>query len=334
MTFRPALVEPGEPGGGLLLTTTFISISVRRIMSRVFLPTIAAIIAVLGLTGGCGPAGSQSAGAGGKPSIVAAFYPLEFAVREVGGDLVTVDGLTPSGVEPHDLELSVQQVRSLSDADLVVFLGAGFQPAIEDAVSALNEDRALDVLEGIDLLRGSGDHEHEDEEEQDPHVWLDPSNMTTIARAVAARLTEIDAAHAETYESNAEDLAARLDVLDAELAESLSECGSRDIVTSHAAFDYLAARYDLDQVSISGIDPEGEPSPGRLAEVARFVREHDVSTIFFEELVSPAVAETIANETGARTAMLSPLESQPRSGDYIDAMEANRDELTKALDCG
>ncbi|MQB00237.1 MAG: zinc ABC transporter substrate-binding protein, partial [Actinobacteria bacterium] len=236
--------------------------------------------------------------------------------------------------------LSVQQVRSLSDSDLVVFLGAGFQPAIEDAVSALNEDRALDVLEEIDLLPRSGDHEHEGEaeheggEERDPHVWLDPSNMTTIAEAVAARLSEIDPAHAEAYESNAEDLAARLDVLDAELADGLSQCDSRDIVTSHAAFGYLAARYDLDQVSISGIDPEAEPSPGRLAEVARFVHEHDVSAIFFEELVSPAVAETIANETGARTAMLSPLESRPSSGDYIDAMESNRDELTKALDCG
>jgi zinc transport system substrate-binding protein len=125
-----------------------------------------------------------------------------------------------------------------------------------------------------------------------------------------------------------------LQELDAEFAEELESCRTRDIVTSHDAFGYLAARYDLNQVAISGIDPESEPSPGRLAEVAHFVEDHNVDTIFFEELVSPDVAQTIAAETGARTAMLSPLESEPASGDYIDGMRANLAALTKALDCG
>jgi zinc transport system substrate-binding protein len=303
-------------------------------MSRIVLRIVAATVALAGLTPGCGRGGSEAAGDQSKPAVVAAFYPLAFAAGAVGGDLVEVENLTASGVEPHDLELSADEVRSLSEADLIVFLGEGFQPAVEDTVSALDESRTLDVLEGRDLLQGVAGQAEQDESTVDPHVWLDPSIMAAIVDEVAARLAEIDPAHVETYEANARELNSRLAVLDKDFSDALSSCGSRDIVTSHDAFGYLAARYDLNQVSISGIDPEAEPSPARLVEVARFVQEHDVSTIFFEELVSPEVAETIAAETGARTAMLSPLESEPESGDYVDAMKDNLAALTEALDCG
>lgn len=254
--------------------------------------------------------------------MVAAFYPLVFAAEGVGGTFVHVDNLTAPGVEPHDLELSADQVRALSNADLVIYLGGGFQPALEDFVSGLDATRKLDVLEGLEL---TGD--------DDPHVWLDPTIMAGIVQRVAARLTDIDPHHTTTYERNGSQLARELAGLDELFAARLARCATRDIVTSHAAFGYMAERYDLEQISISGIDPEAEPSPGRLAEVARFVRDHDVETIFFEELVSPDVAETIAEEAGAETAMLSPLESAPASGDYSDAMKANLAALIEALGC-
>jgi zinc transport system substrate-binding protein len=299
-------------------------------MSRTALRMLAATVAVGGVAAGCGAGSAEPGGDQSKPMVVAAFYPLAFAAETVGDDLVDVKNLTATGVEPHDLELSADQVASLSEADLVVFLGEGFQPAVEDAVSGFDESRILDVVEGENLLPGEDDAEGA----VDPHVWLDPSIMAVIVDEVAARLAQIDPAHRETYEANAQELNSRLAALDRDYSEALSSCGSRDIVTSHAAFGYLAERYDLNQVSISGIDPEAEPSPERLAEVARFVQEHDVSTIFFEELVSPEVAETIASETGAHTAMLSPLESEPQSGDYVDAMKDNLATLTEALDCG
>jgi zinc transport system substrate-binding protein len=293
---------------------------------------ILGVIALLAaLTSGCGTEGS--AAGDGSPAVVAAFYPLAFAAEEVGGDLVEVEDLTAPGVEPHDLELSADQVRSLAEADLIIFLGEGFQPAVEDAVAGLDDSRTLDVLQG-DLLNTVEDVAPEGDDRVDPHVWLDPSLMTTIVDEIADRLGDIDPAHRRTYEANAEELNTRLGSLDEDFREALDGCATRDIVTSHDAFGYLAARYDLNQVSVSGIDPEAEPSPARLAEVARFVQEHDVSTIFFEELVSPDVADTIASETGAQTAMLSPLESKPESGDYVDAMEANLMALTEALDCG
>jgi zinc transport system substrate-binding protein len=276
---------------------------------------------------GCGADSAQ--GEGGRPAVVAAFYPLAWAAERVGGEFISVENLTSSGVEPHDLELSVDQIRNLSEADLVVYVGEGFQPAVEDALSGSDDSRRLDVLgaRGLETLEGEG-------QKADPHVWLDPVNMQAIVDALTRRLTELDPGNRPTYEANAEQVNSQLAALAEDFDESLSGCNSRDIVTSHDAFGYLAARYDLNQIGISGIDPEAEPSPARLAEVARFVQENDVSTIFFEELVSPEVAETIASETGARTAMLSPLESEPESGDYVSAMESNLAGLTEPLDRG
>lgn len=277
----------------------------------------------------------------GSPRVIAAFYPLQFVAEQVGGDAVDVAGLTPSGVEPHDLELSARQIRDLGEADVVFYIGEGFQPALEDALGGLDESVRFDALEGQDLTKDFEDEhaeeEHEEDHEEsgtDPHVWLDPTRLAAIAAELADRLGELDPDNARLFDRNAADLSEELRRLDQEYSDGLGDCPSREFVTSHSAFGYLAARYDLEQVSISGIDPEGEPSPRRLAEVADFVEEHDVSTIFFEELAPPNVAETLARETGAITDVLSPLESTPEEGDYLTVMSSNLDRLRSALDCG
>lgn len=276
---------------------------------------------VVGLLAGCSQ-GAQGSGSG-QPKVVAALYPLAFAAEEAGGDLVEIESLTPPGVEPHDLELTADQVGTLAEADLVLYLGGGFQPAIEDVLSDVDEARKLDLLEGRSA----------EPEESDPHVWLDPAHMSNMVETVAERLSEIRPTERDAFDENAEAAAARLEELDKEFQAGLSTCETRDIVVSHAAFGYLADRYDLNEISISGIDPEAEPSPEQLADVTRFVNDNDVSTIFFEELVSPDVAETIADETGAETAMLNPLESAPDDGDYFDAMLDNLQNLREALNC-
>jgi zinc transport system substrate-binding protein len=274
-----------------------------------------------------------SSGAGdlddGRPLVVAAFYPLAFATGRVGGKAVQVDSLTPGGVEPHDLELSSGQVRDIAEADLVVYLGQGFQPAVEDVVTSLDASRRLDALEGKSLLPGV-----EEDDQTDPHIWLDPTIMATIADQIADRLSALDPGAADGYETNAEALKRELLELDREYSDVLSKCRSNEFVTSHSAFGYLAARYGLRQTSIAGVDPEGEPSPRRLAEVARFVDEHAVTKIFFEELAPPDLAETLARETGAEAEVLSPLETPPERGDYLDVMRTNLDKLREALGCG
>lgn len=273
------------------------------------------------LAAACG--GPSEATSSGGPRVIAAFYPLAFVAQEIAGESASVANLSPPGVEPHDLELAPDQVRALSEADLVVYLGAGFQPAVEDIVGELEETATLDALDAQgDLL------------EDDPHVWLDPRRLGEIADAVAARLAEVDPDDARTYDDNAAALNEKLGGLDEDYAAALKNCERDELVVSHEAFGYLTDRYGLEQVGVSGIDPESEPSPGRLAEVAEFVRDNGVTTIFFEAQVSPAIAEVLAEESGATTEVLDPLEFPPDdSTDYVDVMKNNLAAITTALGC-
>jgi zinc transport system substrate-binding protein len=285
------------------------------------LPLLAALCFPLA----CGPSGASG---DGRPQVVASFYPLAFVAEYVAGDRAAVTNLTPPGAEAHDIEPTSSQVIAISEADLVLYLGGGFQPAIEELASDSGE-AALDVAEGQELLPP-----HDGEQQSfDPHIWLDPTRLIPVARSTGDRLAAVAPDDARGFRARADDLAGDLTRLDREFEEGLSDCAGRDFVTSHEAFGYLADRYALEQIGIAGLDPEAEPSPQRIAEVTDFVEEHDVTTIFFEALVSPEVAETIAEETGATTAQLDPLESPPEVGDYFEAMRGNLDALREALRC-
>lgn len=272
----------------------------------------------------------------GPVTVVAGFYPLELLARRVGGSRVQVTSLAQPGAEPHDLELRPAQVAAISDADLVVHL-AGFQPAVDAAVEQEAAGRALDMAAVQPLEQGFVPLEdgelHEDEAGADPHVWLDPERYAGLAQALANRLAEVDPAGAEGYRSRAVALGEELTALDAELASGLARCARKEVVTSHNAFGYLARAYGLQQVAITGLTPEDEPSPGRLKEVVDLARDKGVTTVFFEELVSPKVAQSLAREIGATAAVLDPLETAPEDGDYLTSMRANLAALRTALGC-
>jgi zinc transport system substrate-binding protein len=301
------------------------------------------LAALLTLTAVAGCGAQAGATADGKLSVVTAFYPLEFLSARIGGDAVTVSNLTKPGTEPHDVELNPRQVAQVTDAGLAVHL-RGFQPAVDDAIAQEAKDRSFDAASAVPLLpaaehaqehAGEGPEEHAEQAGGlDPHVWLDPVRFATIAEKLAERLGRADPAHAADYTARAAALRADLAKLDTEYAAALQTCQRRELVTSHTAFNYLADRYRLTQVGISGISPETEPSPQRLAEVTAQARSSGATTIFFETLVSPKVAETIAREVGARTAVLDPLEGLTEAGsDYFSVMRANLAALTTALGC-
>lgn len=287
----------------------------------------------------------------GRIKVAASFYPLVFVTQQVGADLVDVSSLTPPGAEPHDLELSPRQVNELRDAGLVVYLG-GFQPAVDDAVASTSPGHVVDAADVTTLVPFADEHveeadahgtEHADEEHDehdghdhgtlDPHFWLDPTLLAPVADAVAQQLTEIDPAHADDFAANAAALTERLGELDASYAQGLATCEQRVFVTSHTAFGYLADRYDLEEVGISGIDPDAEPSPARLVEIHEVVEREGVSTIFFETLVSPKVAQTFASDLGIEAAVLDPLEGVTGDQTYFSVAEANLDALRTALVC-
>ncbi len=250
------------------------------------------------LVSGCGANGSSS----GKKTVVAAFYPLAYAAEQIGGSAYDVENLTPPGAEPHDLELTPQAVARIQRAAVVLYLGNAFQPAVAKAVSG----------NGVDLLPNDGD----------PHLWLDPVLYARMVRKIAAVLHR-----------PATPLLAQLRHLDAQYRRGLRDCRRREIVTSHEAFGYLARRYRLKQVAITGITPEAEPSPQRLAEVVRLVRNMHATTVFFERLVSPRLADTVAREVGAKTAVLDPIEGQEPGQTYFTLMRRNLSALRKALGC-
>ena len=291
---------------------------------------LAALLALAVLTGCAGPAIAD-----GRLNVVTAFYPLRFLAERIGGPQVQVTDLTKPGAEPHDVELNPRQVGQIVDAGLVVYL-KGFQPAVDQAVSQEARGRALDAASVVPLLplSTSTDGEKETAHGRDPHVWLDPVRYATIADAVGARLGQADPAHAADYTARAAALHRQLDALNADFAAGLKTCQRREIVTSHSAFNYLATRYGLTQIGITGISPEAEPAPRRLAAVAAEARRTGTTTIFFETLVSPKVAETLAREVGAKTAVLDPLEglTEP-GGDYFSVMRSNLAALTTALGC-
>lgn len=284
------------------------------------------VLLLLVLAAACGDdAGTQD----GRLAVTAAFYPYALLAERVGGDDVEVNSLTRPGAEPHELELTPQQVALLGRSDLVVY-AEDFQPAVDEAV----EQQAADAAFDVNAVTAATDGEREPEEDRlDPHVWLDPVRYAEIGRALAARLGELDPARAPAYEQRAQELADALLELDGELAQGLTSCERREIVTSHDAFGYLADRYDLEQIAVTGITPEAEPTPRRLADVARLARERGVTTVFFEELVSARPAESLAREVGAKAVVLSPLEGPPEQGDYFTAMRANLQTLRTALGC-
>lgn len=293
------------------------------------------LLAVLAATLAAGTAAACGSNTPGnnpnKIDIAAAFYPLAYVSERIGGDNAQVTTLAQPGAEPHDLELTPRQVAQVHDADLVVYLD-GFQPAVDTAVQAEASSTSLDVGTLVTRLNGTDEEGHA---AADPHLWLDPTRLATIGDELARRFAAADPAHAADYTARAAALHRDLSTLDMEYATGLKDCARRDIVTGHAAFGYLADRYHLRQIALTGLDPEAEPTPQQLSSVAGDARKSGATTIFFETLVSPKVADTIAREVGATTAVLDPIEglSPGDTGDYISIMGTNLGALRTALGC-
>lgn len=290
--------------------------------------------ALLLMLTGCTPPTPPSSD--GLLSIVVASYPLEFLAERIAGPIAEVTNLTSPGAEPHDLELTAQQLSQIAEADLVVYQ-KGFQPAVDEAIAAVAPRAVVDVASGVALQPGEGQNPEGDHNESlDPHIWLDPSLMVTMATNISTALTEVAPTERDAISAATTDLTEELSALDAEFVAGLRTCERREFVTSHAAFGYLARRYDLTQIPIAGLDPTSEPTAARIKEVQDLVRAHQVTTIFYETLVSDAVAQALATDLGLRTDVLDPLEGitgTSRGTDYLEVMRSNLEALATANEC-
>ncbi|MFV0527847.1 MAG: metal ABC transporter solute-binding protein, Zn/Mn family [Lachnospiraceae bacterium] len=277
--------------------------------------------------------------------VVTSFYAMYDFAQKVGGDSVTITNLVPAGTEPHDWEPTASDIVTLETADVFIYNGAGMEHWVEDVLDSLdNQDLLLvEASQGLTLLQG---HSHEEdtedtgedteEETTDSHVWLDPENAKYEMNAIKEAFVSADAANAEQYESNYSEYSAKFDALDEAFSTQLAPYKDASIIVAHEAFGYLCAAYQLNQEGIEGLSPDSEPDAARMEEIITFAKEHNVTTIFFEELVSPKVAETIADELDAKTAVLNPIEGLTQEDldagkEYISIMEENLKALVAAL---
>jgi zinc transport system substrate-binding protein len=286
-----------------------------------------ALALVLLALAGCAPAAPPA-----KPLVVATIYPLWEFSRQVAGDRAEVVSLVPAGVEPHDWEPAPRDVSQVRRAAVFVHTGTNLDGWAEKLLADLTGRRGVVVNArgGLSVLTVGG--------VTDPHVWLDPTLARAQVLAIAGGLEQADPAGAAIYAENAKVFVARLDALDLELAAGLAECARREVVTSHAAFAYLARRYRLTQVPVMGLSPEAEPSPADLAAIVRTARRLKVTHVFSETLVSPRLAETLSREIGATPLPLNPIEgvspSEAAAGTgYLELMRANLANLRTALGC-
>jgi zinc transport system substrate-binding protein len=288
------------------------------------------------LLAGCGGA---SGSADAEHEAVAAFFPLQWVTEQVAGPEWEVNGLTEPGAEPHDLELGIAQTAALDQADVVVFEHE-FQPAVDEAVANVATGIEVDAAEVVHLHEAGAEHEEELDEghehgEHDPHFWLDPLLMADLADAVADALTEADPDGATTYETNASEVRANLQGLDAAYTQGLASCERTTMVVTHEAFGYLE-RYGVHFEGIVGLTPDAEPTPAAIARLQELIADEGITTVFSERLASTAMADALAADTGVTTAVLDPIEgpAEGESGsDYVSLMEQNLVALQEAGGC-
>ncbi len=293
-----------------------------------------------------------------KATVAASFYPLAEFARQVGGGRVEVLNMTPVGVDPHEYEPAAQDIARILDARLWIFNGSGFDPWAERLVpdferrgaQVLDMSRHVERIKSVPLTTAKGHHAHSHADGHahahahqhgdspwDPHYWLDPVEAQRQVEIIATRLSEIAPEEGDFFKANAQRYNSSLAELDRKYSEGLRSCEKRTVVISHAAIGYLVRRYDLNMVPIVAA-PEAEPSPRWLAEVSRVAREQRVDYIFFENLASPKLAETVAREIGARTLVFHPIEGLTREEterglNYLTLMEENLSNLRLALKC-
>lgn len=284
-----------------------------------------ALTALAAVVGACTPSS-----AGGR-SAVASLYPLAYATERIAGPGWEVVDLTPPGTEAHDVELSLEDRAAIEDAQVVVYLGdIGFQPQVEDAVEDA-EARVLALAPNLIVAP-----EGELVEPVDPHLWLDPGAMRTMASLLANIFTAVDPDGRAGYRRRAEALRAELEDLEDRYRRVLdiTGCRYRTLVASHEAFNYMVGRYGFHQYGLAGLSPEGEPTPERRARAQRLLENGEAGAVFYESGgESQSAARTLAEDAGVPALPLSTLESEPRSGDYVSVMEDNLESLRRGLGC-
>lgn len=298
-------------------------------------------VILITLLGACGKADQQGSKEGkDKLKIVTTFYPVYDFTKNIVGDAGNVEMLIPAGTEPHDWEPSAKNMAKIQEADVFVYHDPNLETWAQKVVKARDKKLSIQGTKGMTLRSANVEeesHEKSHSHQLDPHTWVDPHLAIKEVKIIEKQLIVKYPAKKKIFQMNADKYLAKLEKLDAKYKKELAQAKQKSFVTQHAAFAYLAAEYGLTQVPISGLSPDEEPSPKRLAELKDYVKKNEVKYIYFEENVSDKIAETLADEAKVKLMVLSPVESltkkQIKAGeDYISVMEDNLTALKKTTD--
>jgi len=269
-----------------------------------------------------------------KIMVTTSFYPLYFFTHEIGKDKIEVINLTPAGAEPHDFELKTQDLLKIHSSQLVLINGLGFEPWADKLTSEIiDPNKIIKVADGIATPSISPGNST-----LDPHIWLDPVLAQQMVEKITNALIKTDPVNQLYYQTNSQSLQGQLKQLDQLFSDKLSRCQQNKIITSHNAFGYLAARYHLEQIAVNGLSPDQEPSARQLAQVTDLAKKMKIKYIFFESLISPRIAQTIAQELNAKTLVFNPIEGLTSEEvslgkDYFSIQAENLGNLAIALEC-
>lgn len=299
------------------------------------------VLVACGNTEAPAPQEGEEGQPGEKLTVVTTFYPMYEFTAQVSGDAADVSMLIPSGTDSHGFEPSAQDVAAISDADVFVYSSEEMETWVPDLLPIVADEEVLviEASQNIELMESGEDHEEDDHGHShvlDPHVWVDPVYAQEQVQTIEEGLIEADPENETTYKEQAADYISELEELHQEFSGAFEGAEQRTFVTQHAAFGYLAERYDLTQLSIGGLSTESEPDPASLAGVTTFVRENDIPVIYYNQSSSSAIAETVAEEAGVETAQLHSIEGvseeeQAEGADYLSLMRSNLEALKRSI---
>ncbi|MBT2744425.1 metal ABC transporter substrate-binding protein [Bacillus sp. ISL-77] len=302
---------------------------------------LCALIILLMVISGCSNAvqtkGKKGSEGTKKLQIVTTFYPMYYFTQKVAGSSANVELLIPNGAEPHDWEPTAKDMAKIQDADMFIYNSQYFESWTEKVLKSINDSNltVVEASKGIELmnaLESEEEHHSDHAASKDPHVWLSPVLAQQEVDTIAKAIEKLDPKNKNQYEKNAENFKSQLADLDHLYQETINQAKKKEFVTQHAAFGYLAKQYGLTQIPIAGLSPDVEPTLGKLKELAEVTKKKNVKVIYFEGLTSSKVAQTLANEIGAKTEVLNPLEGltkeeQEKGLDFIDVMKNNLESL-------
>ena len=294
------------------------------------------IIAVLGaafLLGACSqPTTSTKPQKESKLNIMTTFFPMYDFTRNIVGEEGNVTLLISAGTEPHEYDPTAKDIAKISQSDALVYDNENMETWVPTVMKSLTDSKVKEIkaTKDMELLPIEDEHDHE----FDPHVWLSPKKAKLLVEKITAQLSEAFPEKASAFKTNAQAYLEKLTELDKEYSSALKDAKQKNFVTQHTAFRYLATDYGLNQVGIAGISPEAEPSPARLAELTKYIKENEIRYIYFEENASEKIAKTLATETGVVLEVLNPLESltkeeMDKGDNYISVMKENLQALLK-----